>query len=61
MDLSEARRLRALEDEPSEARSPALGSPNGEAKPRQNARPKRIIADLSEQNHILRQVNSQKW
>ena len=49
MDVSEARRLRALEDEPSAARSPAGGSPKGEAKPRQNARLKRIIADLSVQ------------
>ena len=38
MDVSEARRLRALEDE--------------------NARLKRIIADLSVQNHILKEVNS---
>jgi putative transposase len=41
MDVSEARRLRALEDE--------------------NARLKRIIADLSVQNHILKEVNSKKW
>jgi Transposase. len=40
MDVSEARRLRALEDE--------------------NARLKRIIADLSVQNHILKEVNSKK-
>ena len=59
--MSEARRLRALEDEPSEVRSPAAGSPKGEAKPRQNARLKRIIADLSVQNHILKEVNSKKW
>lgn len=38
MDVSEARRLRALEDE--------------------NARLKRIIADLSVQNHILKEVNA---
>ena len=41
MDVSEARRLRALEDE--------------------NARLKRIIADLSVQNHILKEVNAKKW
>ena len=34
MEVSEARRLRALEEE--------------------NARPKRIIADLSVQNHVLK-------
>jgi hypothetical protein len=61
MDVSEARLLRALEDEPGEARSPAVGSPKGEAKPRKNARLKRIIADLSVQNHILKEVNSKKW
>ena len=41
MEVSEARRLRALEDE--------------------NARLKRIIADLSVQNHILKEVNVKKW
>ena len=41
MDVSEARRLRTLEDE--------------------NARLKRIIADLSAQNHILKEANSKKW
>jgi putative transposase len=41
MDVSEARRLRALEDE--------------------NPRLKRIIADLSVQNHILKEVNTKKW
>jgi len=38
MEVSEARRLRALEDD--------------------NARLKRIIADLSVQNHILKEVNA---
>lgn len=41
MEVSEARRLRALEDE--------------------NGRLKRIIADLSVQNHILKEVNAKKW
>lgn len=41
MDVSEARRLRSLEDE--------------------NARLKRIVADLSVQNQILKEVNSKKW
>jgi putative transposase len=41
MEVSEARRLRALEGE--------------------NARLKRIIADLSVQNHILKEVNAKKW
>ena len=41
MDVSEARKLRSLEDE--------------------NARLKRIVADLSVQNQILKEVNSKKW
>ena len=41
MDVSEARRLRALEVE--------------------NARLKRIVADVSVQNQILKEVNSKKW
>ena len=41
MDVSEARRLRALEAE--------------------NARLKRIVADLSVQHQILKEVNSKKW
>jgi len=41
MDVSEARRMRALEDE--------------------NARLKRLVADLSLQNQILKEVNSKKW
>jgi putative transposase len=41
MDVSEARRLRALEEE--------------------NGRLKRIIADLSVQNHVLKEVNAKKW
>ncbi len=41
MEVSEARRLRALEEE--------------------NGRLKRIIADLSVQNHILKEVNAKKW
>ena len=41
MDVSEARRLRALEEE--------------------TGRLKRIIADLSVQNHILKKVNAKKW
>jgi len=41
MDVSEARRLRALEDE--------------------NGRLKRLVADLSVQNQILKEVNAKKW
>ena len=41
MEVSEARRLRSLEEE--------------------NGRLKRIIADLSVQNHILKEVNAKKW
>ncbi len=41
MDVSEARRLRALEEE--------------------NNRLKRLVADLSVQNQILKEVNSKKW
>jgi putative transposase len=41
MDVNEARRLRALEDE--------------------NGRLKRLVADLSIQNQILKEVNSKKW
>lgn len=41
MDVSEARRLRALEEE--------------------NGRLKRLVADLSVQNDILKEVNSKKW
>jgi putative transposase len=41
MDVDEARRLRALEDE--------------------NSRLKRLVADLSIQNQILKEVNSKKW
>lgn len=41
LDVSEARRMRALEDE--------------------NARLKRLVADLSVQNQILKEVNSKKW
>mgnify|MGYP001798411225 CR=1 FL=1 len=41
MDVEEARRLRALEDE--------------------NSRLKRIVADLSVQNQILKEVNAKKW
>jgi putative transposase len=41
MDVDEARRLRALEDE--------------------NGRLKRLVADLSIQNQILKEVNSKKW
>lgn len=41
MDVSEARRLRAMEEE--------------------NARLKRLVADLSVQNQILKEVNSKKW
>lgn len=41
MDVSEARRMRALAEE--------------------NARLKRLVADLSVQNQILKEVNSKKW
>jgi putative transposase len=41
MDIEEARRLRALEEE--------------------NGRLKRIVADLSIQNQILKEVNAKKW
>jgi putative transposase len=41
MDVDEARRSRALEDE--------------------NGRLKRLVADLSIQNQILKEVNSKKW
>ena len=41
MEVSEARRLRALEEE--------------------NARLKRVVADLTVQNHILKEVNAKKW
>ncbi len=41
MDVSEARRLRALTDE--------------------NDRLKRVVAELSVQNHILKEVNAKKW
>ena len=41
IDVSEARRIRALEEE--------------------NNRLKRIIADLSIQNHVLKEVNAKKW
>ena len=41
MEVSDARKLRSLEDE--------------------NARLKRIVADLSVQNQILQEVNSKKW
>ena len=41
MDVDEARRLRALEDE--------------------NGRLKRLVADLSIQNQILKEVNAKKW
>lgn len=41
MDVSEAKRLRALEDE--------------------NARLKRLVAELSVQNQILKEVNAKKW
>ena len=41
MEVAEARRLRALEEE--------------------NARLKRCVADLTEQNQILKEVNSKKW
>ena len=41
MDVSEARRLRALEEE--------------------NNRLKRLVAELSVQNQILKEVNEKKW
>jgi putative transposase len=41
MEVAEARRLRALEDE--------------------NGRLKRLVADLSIQNQILKEVNAKKW
>jgi putative transposase len=41
MEVDEARRLRALEDE--------------------NGRLKRLVADLSIQNQILKEVNAKKW
>ena len=41
MDVSEARRLRSLEEE--------------------NRRLKGLVADLSVQNQILKEVNSKKW
>ena len=41
LEVSEARRLRALEEE--------------------NARLKRVVADLVVQNTILKEVNSKKW
>lgn len=41
MDVSEARRLRVLEEE--------------------NGRLKRLVADLSVQNQILKEVNAKKW
>ncbi len=41
MDVSEARRMRVLEDE--------------------NARLRRLVADLSVQSQILKEVNSKKW
>lgn len=41
MEIDEARRLRALEDE--------------------NRRLKGIVADLSVQNQILKEINSKKW
>lgn len=41
MDVEEARRLKALEEE--------------------NSRLKRLVADLSLQNEILKEVNSKKW
>jgi putative transposase len=41
LDVSEAKRLRALEEE--------------------NARLKRLVADLSVQNDILKEVNAKKW
>jgi putative transposase len=41
MEVSDARKLRSLEDE--------------------NTRLKRIVADLSVQNQILKEENSKKW
>lgn len=41
MEVSEAKRLRALEEE--------------------NARLKRLVADLSVQNQVLKEVNAKKW
>jgi len=41
MDISEARKMRALEEE--------------------NSRLKKIVAELSMQNDILKEVNSKKW
>lgn len=41
MEVSDARRLRALEEE--------------------NGRLKRVVADLTVQNHILKEVNAKKW
>ena len=41
MDVGEARRLRAMEEE--------------------NARLRRLVADLSVQNQILKEVNAKKW
>jgi putative transposase len=41
IDVNEARRLRALEEE--------------------NGRLKRLVAELSIQNQILKEVNSKKW
>lgn len=41
LEVSEARKLRSLEDE--------------------NSRLKRLVADLSLQNEILKEVNSKKW
>lgn len=41
MDVSEARRLKAMEEE--------------------NGRLKRLVAELSVQNQILREVNAKKW
>lgn len=41
MDVSEAKRMRAMEEE--------------------NARLKRLVADLSVQNQILKEVNAKKW
>ena len=41
MDVSEARRLRALEEE--------------------NNRLKRLVAELSVQNQLLKEVNEKKW
>ena len=41
MDVSDARRLKSLEDE--------------------NLRLKRLVADLSVQNQILKEVNAKKW